>query len=88
MVGLLLQYYSVVNLVAFAVFTIDYWIKIPERFLVVLAPGGGGIGVMIAMITFKHKRRDTVLRITVPISIVVHTTVFFYLILWEMGVAG
>lgn len=86
MIGLLLQYYGAANLAAFVVFALDHWIRLPERFLVVFAPGGGGIGVLIAMIVFKHRRRDTVLRITVPISIAVHTAGFLYLFFWEMGV--
>lgn len=86
MIGLLLQYYGAANLIAFAAFALDHWIRIPERCLVVLAPSGGGVGVLLAMIVFKYRRRNTVLRITVPISIAVHTAVFLYLVLWEMGV--
>ena len=49
---------------------------------------GGGIGALAVMVLFKHKTKDKVFRITVPIATAVHMAVLIYLILWELGVVS
>ena len=52
MIQLLLQYYGVMNLLAFAAFAADYLgkkffiIRMPERIMVMLTACGGGIGAL------------------------------------------
>ncbi|MFR7984131.1 DUF1294 domain-containing protein [Zhenpiania hominis] len=94
MIQLLLQYYGVMNLLAFAAFAADYLgkkffiIRMPERIMVMLTACGGGIGALAVMVLFKHKTKDKVFRITVPIATAVHMAVLIYLILWELGVVS
>ena len=56
--------------------------------MVMLTACGGGIGALAVMVLFKHKTKDKVFRITVPIATAVHMAVLIYLILWELGVVS
>ena len=59
-----------------------------QRIMVMLTACGGGIGALAVMVLFKHKTKDKVFRITVPIAAAVHMAVLIYLILWELGVVS
>ncbi|CAM4085037.1 DUF1294 domain-containing protein [Listeria booriae] len=78
-------YYIMINVIGFATMGIDkakaqkhQW-RIPEATLLLCAFLGGGIGSWIGMYFFHHKTHKWKFKILVPLAIVLHVGVIFYL---------
>ena len=74
-----------INLLAFLLYGIDkrravkdQW-RIPESTLLGVAFVGGSIGAWAGMQTFRHKTKHWSFKILIPIFIVLHVAVIFYL---------
>ncbi|MBC1475633.1 DUF1294 domain-containing protein [Listeria grandensis] len=79
-------YYSMINVIGFAMMGIDknravkhQW-RIPEATLLLCAFLGGGIGSWLGMSIFHHKTHKRKFQLFVPLSIVLHIGIIFYLI--------
>ena len=80
----LLFYYTAVNLAAFILFFLDKrrairnrW-RISERTLLLTAFCGGSAGALIAMHLFHHKTRKAKFSVTVPLLLILHILLFFF----------
>ena len=66
-------YLLIVNLIAFALYSIDkrraikHQFRIPEKTLLWMARIGGGVGSWIGIKVFRHKTKHTKFRIVVPL---------------------
>jgi len=76
--GLLLVYLIVINLVAFGLFLLDKikakrksW-RISEKTLLIVSLLGGSIGAFLGMKIFRHKTRDKLFTVGIPLMIIVH----------------
>ena len=75
-------YLLIVNLIAFALYSIDkrraikHQFRIPEKTLLWMARIGGGVGSWIGIKVFRHKTKHTKFRIVVPL----------WTIIWAIGV--
>ena len=78
-------YFIIINIYAFIVMGYDKIkaklkkYRITERYLMTLAFIGGSFGVLLAMLIFRHKIRTKKFFIGVPVIIVIHLTLFYYI---------
>lgn len=82
----MIYYYLIINVLAFLLYGMDKgnakrntW-RIRERTLILIAFLGGGIGAYLGMMVFHHKTKHTRFRILVPLAIILHIILIFYLI--------
>ena len=78
----LLIYIITINIVSFLSMGLDkykaknnHW-RISEKFLILLAVIGGGIGSLLGMIIFHHKTKKLLFQIIIPLSILLIIIVF------------
>ncbi len=57
--------------------------RIPESTLFLLSFLGGGLGILVGMLLFRHKTKHLSFRILVPLSLFVNAAEFF-LLAWAM----
>lgn len=82
---LVLLYYAVINIIAAAVyfadkrFAINHRRRVPERTLILLGFLGGGAGAFFAMTVFRHKTKHIKFIILVPLSIILHLGIWWYI---------
>ncbi len=76
-----------INVIAFAAYGIDKkraihdeW-RIPEATLLTLAAACGSVGALFGMYTFRHKTRKPKFAYGVPLMLVVHLALFYWLFL-------
>lgn len=73
------------NIVTFIVYGIDKlkarkgWWRIPESTLLALAALGGSIGAWLGMLAWRHKTKHWKFRICVPLFLILHVVLGFYL---------
>jgi len=81
----LLIYLAIVNVVAFVMYGIDKGLakkntqRIPIMTLLGVAFLGGGIGALLSMLVFRHKTKKDYFTVGVPLMIVLHAVVVFFL---------
>ena len=87
MIECVIYYELIVNVVAFLLFGIDKykakrgdW-RIPEMRLMLLSVFGGGIGALCGMYLWRHKTQHRLFTIGVPLLIVLHFMILYYLFL-------
>ncbi len=78
-------YMIVINLVTFALYGIDkkrarrsQW-RISEKTLLLTALAGGSLGALVGMLSFHHKTKHWNFRILVPLFLILHIAVFYFL---------
>ena len=76
-------YLIVVNLIAFFQYGSDKsravhgeW-RISEKRLIIIALLGGSLGAWLGMRTFHHKIRKLKFRLIIPLSLILHTYIFY-----------
>lgn len=80
-----LVYLGIINVVSFIVFAIDKFaaIKHRSRIKIVTLLGfafiGGSLGSLLAMYLFRHKTKKDYFTVGIPLIIVMHIVVIFYL---------
>lgn len=81
----LLYYLITINAASFGFMLIDkhrakkgYW-RIPERTLLALALAGGSLGALAGMYLVRHKTRKNRFTKTVPLMLLAHLCIGFYL---------
>ena len=73
-----------INIITFFVYGFDKltavnnWWRIPEWVLLGLAVAGGSVGAYLGMIVFRHKTLKPLFRFGVPVILLVHLIVAFY----------
>ena len=73
-----------INIITFFVYGLDklkavnHWWRIPEAVLLGLAVAGGSVGAYLGMIIFRHKTLKPLFRFGVPVILLVHVIVAFY----------
>ena len=79
-------YYVVVNLVAFIMYGIDKnraikkeW-RISEKSLILVSVAGGAFGALLGMHVFRHKTRHIKFQLIIPLTVIVHFVVIYFLI--------
>ena len=86
MVKIIVIYLLIINIVTFALYGIDKWKaihnkwRIREATLLITAFIGGSLGAFIAMQTFRHKTRKWYFKYTIPVMLVVHVIVLILLV--------
>ncbi len=82
----LLYYLIVINIVTFLIFVIDKWKakhgswRISEATLLILAVIGGSIGALLGMKIWHHKTMHKKFKYGIPLIIVFHLLLVFFLI--------
>ena len=82
---MIVPYYIVINVVAFAMYGADKYFakkdmwRISEKALLGVAAIGGAFGAFAGMETFRHKTKHAKFKILVPVLMVVHLAVLGYL---------
>ncbi len=78
-------YYGIVNIISFVVYGIDKkraedhkW-RVSEKALLTLAAAGGALGALLGMNIFRHKTRKIYFRILVPLFLIIHIGIIFWL---------
>ena len=75
---------SLINIITFFVYGLDklkavnHWWRIPEAVLLGLALAGGSVGAYLGMIIFRHKTLKPLFRFGVPVILLAHVIVTFY----------
>ena len=75
----------VLNLFAFVLMGLDKYFaiqqrnRISERNLLSLAFMGGSLGIYFGMVVFRHKTRKALFNLGVPLMMLVHFFLFWYL---------
>lgn len=86
-IKLILVYFSVINLVGFAVMGIDKWkaqkrlFRIPEAVLFLFALFGGCIGSILGMFLFHHKTRHWYFRYGLPLLLFLQLIILY--LIWR-----
>lgn len=82
----LLIYVVGIGAVTFLLFGIDKfrarrnWWRIPESVLLLFAFAGGAVGALLGMLAFRHKTQHAKFVILVPLFIVLHAVLVYFLI--------
>ena len=86
MIKSIIFYYVVVNLVAFIMYGIDKsraikkdW-RISEKSLILVSVAGGAFGALLGMHVFRHKTRHIKFQLIIPLTVIVHFVVIYFLI--------
>ena len=81
---ILIIYFIIINLIAFAVFGIDKlkaikdkW-RIPEKVLVLLSVIGGSIGATLGMYIFRHKTKKIAFKFGIPAILIVQIAIVYF----------
>ena len=75
---------SLINIITFFVYGLDklkavnHWWRIPEAVLLGLAVAGGSVGAYLGMQVFRHKTLKPLFRFGVPVILLAHVIVTFY----------
>lgn len=78
-------YFLIINIVTFLIYGVDKWKakhnawRISERTLLLTALLGGSIGALVGMYVFHHKTKHAVFRILIPLFVIFHCIVFYWL---------
>nr|WP_294678458.1 DUF1294 domain-containing protein [uncultured Blautia sp.] len=81
---ILIWYLAAVNLITFTAFGIDKWKavhkqwRIPEKTLLGLSFIGGAAGGLVAMHLFHHKTRKRKFAVGVPLMLVLHLAMGYF----------
>ena len=82
---ILIDYWIVINIAAFAVYGIDkrkaikhQW-RIPEAVLFALAFAGGALGALAGMYVFRHKTRKWYFAWGIPLILMIQVVLLVYL---------
>ena len=73
-----------INIITFFVYGLDklkavnHWWRIPEAVLLGLAVAGGSVGAYLGMQVFRHKTLKPLFRFGVPVILLAHVIVTFY----------
>jgi uncharacterized membrane protein YsdA (DUF1294 family) len=54
--------------------------RIPEASILLLAASGGAVGVLFGMLLFRHKTRHAAFLLAVPVFILLHLLLVYYLL--------
>lgn len=87
----LLIYFAAINIIAFVLFGIDKWKakhgswRITEATLLDAAILGGSIGAYLGMKVFHHKTMHKKFKFGIPLIIVFHLLLVFFLIRWILS---
>lgn len=80
----LLLYLAIINLVAYIIMGVDKsrskagtW-RVPEKHLLLIALGGGAVGILLAMRVFKHKTRHTRFTMLIPVMLLLHALLMIW----------
>ena len=82
---ILLGYLALISLVAFSMYGLDKWKakhnkwRIPEFTLLGLAAIGGSLGAFLGMQIFRHKTQHKQFKYGVPLCLLVHVAVIFWI---------
>ena len=82
---ILLSYLGIINFVSFAAFAVDKFAAIEHRSririvtLLGLSFIGGSVGGLIAMYLFRHKTKKDYFTVGLPLILVMHVLIIFYL---------
>ena len=86
MIKSIIFYYVVVNLVAFIMYGIDKnraikkeW-RISEKSQILVSLAGGAFGALLGMHVFRHKTRHIKFQLIIPLTVIVHFVVIYFLI--------
>ena len=83
---MVIPYYIVVNIVAFAMYGADKYFakndmwRISEKALLGIAAIGGAFGAFLGMETFRHKTNHKKFTLLVPVLMAVHLGLLVYLL--------
>ena len=87
MIKWLIYYELIVNLLAFVLFGVDkykakrgQW-RISEWRLMLLSLFGGGVGALFGMYVWRHKTQHKLFVIGVPLLVILHFALLYYLFL-------
>lgn len=78
-----------VNAITFCVYGVDKllavrgWQRISEASLLALACCAGSLGALMAMVFFHHKTSHAKFRYTVPLLVLIHFAITYYL--WNLN---
>lgn len=78
-------YFLIINIVTFLIYGVDKWKakhnawRISERTLLLTALLGGSIGALVGMYVFHHKTKHAIFRILIPLFVIFHCIVFYWL---------
>jgi len=82
---IVVAYVVIMSIVAFIFYGVDKakakagaW-RIPEKTLLLLAAVGGSFGAFAGMQIFRHKTKHPQFYITVPVCMVIHIVILFFL---------
>ena len=82
---ILITYFIIINLIAFAVFGIDKlkavkdkW-RIPEKVLFLLSIIGGSAGALLGMYTFRHKTKKPAFKFGIPAILIVQLVLLYFI---------
>ena len=86
MIKSIIFYYVVVNLVAFIMYGIDKnraikkeW-RISEKSQILVSLAGGAFGALLGMHVIRHKTRHIKFQLIIPLTVIVHFVVIYFLI--------
>ena len=89
LIKVLYSYFICVNVLLFAMMLLDKWYavkgkwRIPENVLLGIALIGGGVGLVVGMVTAKHKLSKWHFRLVGPFSILLMLIFMGYLVYFE-----
>ena len=86
MLRIIIIYGIVINLIAFAMYSIDKLQarrggrRTPERILLILSAIGGSMGAIVAMQLLRHKTQHAWFHYGVPVMLLTHAIVITYIL--------
>ena len=82
----LILYYGFINVLSFMLYALDkhkakkHQYRISEKTLLFSSFAGGAIGALLAMFVFHHKTKHWYFMLLVPLSLIVHILLIYYII--------